>query len=104
LLNDKIENAPLLIGLEKDSLTFHAWQRLIDGKELHFKISTNGLLTDLETASLWDWNGLCVSGINKGKKMEKVQAYQEYWHSWKQFHPTTSFEKIINSSDYRLPM
>ena len=93
VLNDQIINAPLLLGIEKDSLTFHAWNRMIDGKALHFATNNKGLLTDSETSSTWNWDGLCISGVNKGKRLDKIQAYQEYWHSWKFFHPATTFEK-----------
>jgi hypothetical protein len=91
LLNDQVGTTPLLIALENDSLTFHAWDRHVDGKELNFKIDANECLTDKETASVWDWDGACVSGVHKGKKLAKVQAYQEYRHSWLHFHPTTLF-------------
>jgi hypothetical protein len=91
LLNDQVGATPLLIALENDSLTFHAWNRRIDGKDLSFKIDTAGQLTDKETASVWDWDGLCTAGVEKGKHLTKVQAYQEYRHSWLHFHPTTLF-------------
>ncbi|MGZ3836236.1 MAG: DUF3179 domain-containing (seleno)protein [Mucilaginibacter sp.] len=91
LINDHVGSTPLLIALESDSLTFHAWNRRIDGRDLNFKIDTQGQLTDQETASVWDWDGLCTSGIQKGKHLAKIQAYQEYRHSWLHFHPTTLF-------------
>ncbi|MDB5136618.1 MAG: hypothetical protein JWP37_3221 [Mucilaginibacter sp.] len=91
LVNDRVGTTPLLIALENDSLTFHAWNRQVDGKNLNFKLDTNGQLTDRETASLWDWDGLCTSGTQKGKRLVKLQAYQEYRHSWLHFHPTTLF-------------
>ena len=91
LVNDKVGDTPLLIALENDSLTFHAWNRQIDGKNLNFKLDANGDLTDQETASVWDWDGLCTSGTQKGKHLTKLQAYQEYRHSWLHFHPTTLF-------------
>jgi hypothetical protein len=91
LLNDQLGGTPLLIALENDSLTFHAWNRHVDGRDLNFKIDTGGQLTDIETTSLWNWNGLCTSGSEKGKQLSKVQAYQEYRHSWLHFHPTTLF-------------
>ncbi len=89
LLNDQLAGVPLLIALENDSLTYHAWQRRIDGRELSFKLDSAGRLTDRETASVWDWNGVCTSGSQKGKQLPKVQAYQEYRHSWLHFHPGT---------------
>ena len=91
LLNDNIGHTPLLIMLENDSLTFHAWNRHVDGKELNFRIDANECLTDIETASVWDLDGLCISGPQKGKRLNKVQSYQEYRHSWLHFHPTTLF-------------
>jgi hypothetical protein len=91
LVNDRVGTTPLLIALENDSLTFHAWNRQVNGKNLNFKLDTNGQLRDQETASLWDWDGLCTSGAQKGKRLAKLQAYQEYRHSWLHFHPTTLF-------------
>jgi hypothetical protein len=91
LLNDQVGATPLLIALENDSLTFHAWNRRVDGKDFNFKIDAKGQLTDQETASVWDWSGLCTSGAQKGKQLAMVQAYQEYRHSWLHFHPTTIF-------------
>jgi hypothetical protein len=92
LLNDKLATTPLMVSLEKDSLTYHVWNRVVNGKELHFKLDTAGLLTDIETASAWNSNGLCTAGINKGAQLNRIQAYQEYLHSWKHFHPGTLFQ------------
>ena len=89
-INDQVGKTPLLIALENDSLTFHAWNRLADGKALTFKLE-KGQLTDNETASVWDWDGLCTAGVYKGRHLSKIQAYQEYWHSWKHFHPATLY-------------
>ncbi len=91
LINDHVGTTPLLIALENDSVTFHAWNRRVDGKDLNFKIDQQGQLTDQETASLWDWDGVCTSGTQKGKRLAKLQAYQEYRHSWMHFHPTSLF-------------
>jgi hypothetical protein len=91
VLNDNVGTTPLLIMLENDSLTFHAFNRHVDGKELNFKIGADECLTDKETSSVWDLDGLCIAGAQKGKRLAKVQAYQEYRHSWIHFHPTTLF-------------
>jgi hypothetical protein len=88
-VNDKIGTTPLLVALEDDSLTFHAWSRRVDGKDLNFVIDTTGNLVDNETSSVWNWDGVCTSGPEKGKHLAKIQAYQEYRHSWKHFHPGT---------------
>ena len=93
LVNDEVNHTPLLLTLEDDSLTYHAFNSMVNGRNLHFKLDTAGTLTDRETASVWDWDGLSTAGIMKGARLNKIQAYQEYWHSWKHFHPNTLFWK-----------
>jgi len=93
VINDQVNNKPLLLTIENDSLTYHAFSSIINGKALHFKLDTAGMLTDQETASVWDWDGLSTAGTLKGSQLSKIQAYQEYWHSWKHFHPGTLFWK-----------
>ena len=93
LLNDEVNHIPLFLAIEDDSLTYHAYNSIVNGKTLHFKLDTTGMFTDQETASVWDWDGLSTSGILKGNRLNKIQAYQEYWHSWKHFHPKTLFWK-----------
>ncbi len=93
ILNDSVAKTPVLLAIEKDSLTYHAFNSSVNGKELHFKLDATGMLTDQETASVWDWDGLSTSGTLKGSRLNKIQAYQEYYHSWKHFHPATLFWK-----------
>ncbi|WP_428329971.1 DUF3179 domain-containing (seleno)protein [Mucilaginibacter sp.] len=93
LVNDQVNHTPLLIALEHDSLTYHAFNSTVKGKALHFKLDTAGTITDQETASVWNWDGLSTAGTLKGSQLNKIQAYQEYWHSWKHFHPNTLFWK-----------
>lgn len=92
-LNDSLKQTNLLLTIEKDSLTYHSFNTAVNGKVLHFNLDKSGQLTDAETASLWDWDGLATAGVLKGNRLSKVQSYQEYWHSWKYFHPNTLFWK-----------
>lgn len=92
VINDKVANTPLMVGMENDRLTFHAYNRQVNGTELHFALDAAGKLTDKETGSSWNWGGLCITGPSKGKQLDKIQAYQEYLHSWKHFHPNTLFQ------------
>jgi hypothetical protein len=93
LVNDNISTTPVVLAIEPDGLTYHAFNSEVKGQTLHFKLDTAGELTDVETASVWDWDGTAVSGTLKGDRLGKIQAYQEYWHSWKHFHPNTLFWK-----------
>ncbi len=90
VINDDIEQFPLLIALENDSASFHVWSRTVAGDTLEFGFSENyETLIDVNSGSVWDWSGRCTEGIWKGKTLTTVQSYQEYWHSWKTFHSNT---------------
>jgi hypothetical protein len=90
-LQDTIGNMPILLLLEKDTSSFHVFNRRIKGTNLFFLLDSNtNLLTDSSTHSVWDLNGNCVSGSFRDSKLEELAAYQEFWHSWKQFHPNTT--------------
>jgi hypothetical protein len=87
LFNDTIASTGLLIGLESDSLTFHAWER----DTLVFSLSdTTSLMIDKNTGSEWNWKGECVTGPLSGARLKWVPAYQEFWHSWRTFHEKTT--------------
>jgi hypothetical protein len=90
LVNDNINKTSLLLTLEKDSATYHAFDSSLNGKALHFDLNPTGQLVDKETASVWDWDGLSTAGTLKGSRLTKIQSYQEYWHSWKYFHPESA--------------
>ncbi|MBD1392692.1 DUF3179 domain-containing (seleno)protein [Mucilaginibacter glaciei] len=93
VLNDKINNTNLIVGMQKDSMNYHVYNATLNGRQMHFSLTPADMLTDAETSSIWDWSGNCVAGSQKGQKLGKIQAYQEYWRSWKQFHPNTLFWK-----------
>ncbi|MBV9987527.1 MAG: DUF3179 domain-containing protein [Chitinophagaceae bacterium] len=90
LIQDSFPGLPVLLVLEKDTVSFHAWSRVLDGNALQFtKTADPELIRDGNTGSDWNMDGFCVSGVLKGKKLSLVKAYQEYWHSWREFHPGT---------------
>ncbi|MFT3933602.1 MAG: DUF3179 domain-containing (seleno)protein [Chitinophagaceae bacterium] len=91
LIQDSLPGTPILLVLENDAVSFHVWERNVNNQTLHFqknKVQDN--LTDIETKSTWNMNGLCTDGPLKGNQLKTVAAYQEFWHSWKNFHPATS--------------
>ncbi|NEU09765.1 DUF3179 domain-containing protein [Flavihumibacter sp. R14] len=91
LIQDSLFTLPLMVVLENDRVTFHAYDRRVKGDALTFsKIRGKNLLRDRETGSEWSMEGLCLAGPLKGQKLKTVQSYQEFWHSWKTFHPNTS--------------
>jgi hypothetical protein len=84
VINDRVGERPVLLTLEPDSVSFHAWHR----DSLTFRWEQNQL-TDTNTNSKWNWRGQCIEGTLKNAQLQFVPAYQEFWHSWRTFHPTT---------------
>ena len=94
IIEDSIAGMPVLLALENDSASFHVWSRLVNGQTLSFeKNKAQNELTDTNTRSTWNMNGACVEGTLKGNQLKTVQSYQEFWHSWKNFHPATGTYK-----------
>jgi hypothetical protein len=91
VIGDTVGVAPVLITVEEDSMSFHAFRRDIDGEALAFAAEADGkAMTDVKTGSRWSLRGECLAGKLAGRKLTPVQAHQEYWHSWKTFHPSTA--------------
>ncbi len=94
IIEDSLPGLPLMIVLENDSASFHAWSREVNGQSLRFeKNKSQDALTDTNTRSVWNMNGECTEGALKGSRLTSVPAYQEFWHSWQQFHPGTGHGK-----------
>lgn len=90
LLQDTLPGIPLIIFIEKDNETFHVLNRKQDSIVYSLQWSDNfDHLVDQNTNSKWNLNGKCIEGRSKGITLERVKAYQEFWHSWKEFHPRT---------------
>lgn len=88
IIQDSIPNLSLLILIEHDSASFHTYSRKLNNETLHF--SKNGdLIKDMNTGSLWNYDGVCIEGKLKGTVLETIPSYQEYLHSWEFFHPKT---------------
>lgn len=79
VVNDEVGNTPIVIALSDDDRSFVAFRRPADS--LTFTVRNDSLFAG-------------TSGYNfagKGpSKLARVNAYQEFWHSWKTFHPATT--------------
>jgi hypothetical protein len=91
VINDTLAGEPVLIGVEMDSASFHVFNRSSGLLSLDFiRIDSVNEMQDIQTGSRWTWDGRCVEGPLNGSLLERVQAYQEYWHSWRTFRPNTT--------------
>jgi hypothetical protein len=79
VVNDEIGGVPIVIALAADDASYFAFERP-HGVE---KISLRGdsLVADNEA---WDLSGNGISSV-----LTPVNVSQEFWHSWRTFHPGT---------------
>jgi hypothetical protein len=90
LIEDTLGNVPIALVLEPNGKTFYALNRNLNGETLHLTCDTvKAVLMDAETHSTWALSGTSTDGVAKGYSLKPVQAYQEFWHSWRTFHPAT---------------
>lgn len=86
IIQDSLKALPILLAIESDTTSFHAYDRRVNGSVLQFCTSTSGnFFTDQTTNSLWDMDGLCIEGSLKGQQLARIQAYNEFLHSWESF-------------------
>jgi hypothetical protein len=85
VINDTLNSIPIVVLLENDTASFHVFKR----DSLQFELRDQKLI-DVQTQSEWNSSGESISGTLTGKKLQTLQSYQEFWHSWKTFHPQTT--------------
>ncbi|HET9278198.1 MAG TPA: DUF3179 domain-containing (seleno)protein [Flavitalea sp.] len=86
IIQDSLQALPILLAIETDTTSFHVYDRRINGSVLQFyKGTSDNLFTDQNTNSIWNIDGLCIEGALKGQQLTRVQAYNEFWHSWQKF-------------------
>jgi hypothetical protein len=91
LIQDTVGNTPVLLMLGADSTTFHAWNRNLGARILQFsRVSGQSYIKDTATGSTWNFFGKCIAGPLTNQQLAPVQYYQEFWHSWSNFHPGTT--------------
>lgn len=95
VVNDALEEVPLLIVFDEGTTTGMIFNRKLDGKTLSFKKTQlqgkKGLfLLDDQTGSVWEGlSGRAVQGSVKGKKLEPLPVTPSFWFGWVDHYPKT---------------
>src|SRR5688500_2857660 len=80
--NDKIGNVPIVLALGEDGQSFVAFER--PSEEEIFVLESDTLQSGTTT---YDFSGKPVT--DNSTSLKRINAYQEFWHSWRTFHPNT---------------
>ena len=82
VINDKLDNTPVVVAISDDGQSFIAFQRPNENDLFSIQSDT------LKAASAqYDFSGRAtVDGV---PALKRIPVYQEFWHSWRTFHPET---------------
>jgi hypothetical protein len=78
IVHDTIDGTSIVIALSNDGYSFAAFRNPA-GKR--FSLRNDSLVAEMEK---YDF-----AGRSANSQLPKIKAYQEFWHSWKTFHPAT---------------
>jgi hypothetical protein len=85
IINDKLGNVPVVVVVSDDSQSFAAFQRPSDDEV--FTILND---TIRSSKAAYDFSGkLILTDSASISPLKRIPAYQEFWHSWRTFHPGT---------------
>ncbi len=86
VINNVVGNQPVVLTLAPDGKSLRVFSRTVASQTLTFLPTSDGQLTDRETGSIWNRAGRAIAGSQAGQQLIRIQAYQEFWHSWRSFH------------------
>jgi hypothetical protein len=85
IINDKLGNAPIVLVISDDSQSFAAFLRPSESEI--FTVHNDTLHS---SNAAYDFSGkLVMTDSGSISPLKRIIAYQEFWHSWKTFHPST---------------
>ncbi|MEO8147349.1 MAG: DUF3179 domain-containing (seleno)protein [Bacteroidia bacterium] len=99
VINDTLNDDAVVLILQSDRVSFGMFYAKVDSikESLTFFITNlnqhDFIISDKQTNSVWNDYGVCTVGALKGNRLQHLQSYQEFWHSWKIFHPNTTSYK-----------
>jgi hypothetical protein len=67
----------------------NAFGREVDGSTLTFEARLNGTMRDVETGSMWSFEGRATAGELEGSQLELLVADSPFWFAWAVFRPDT---------------
>jgi hypothetical protein len=82
IVNDVVGGQPIVLAVAEDNQSFAAFERLSEADTFTFQNDTLYLRD-----KRYNFSGRDLSTLSD--RLRTVKAYQEFWHSWRTFHPNT---------------
>jgi hypothetical protein len=95
VVNDRLGSVPVLVVHQAASDTTTAFEARTRGRTLRFEAANKeaSRLRDLDTHSVWNAYGECLSGPLRGAHLAALILEPEFWFAWSEFHPGTLLYK-----------
>lgn len=93
VIADRVGEVPVLLVLGADGASFYAFDARPPGSETAVELEKTddpSRFLDRASGSVFSEQGLALEGPLAGTRLAMVAAYQEFWHSWRTFHPDTT--------------
>jgi len=87
VITDRVGDRPVVLLLDADDASFHAFEGA--GLDLA-PAADRARFVDRATGTTWSAAGVALAGPRAGERLSPLPAYQEFWHSWRTFHPETT--------------
>lgn len=82
VINDVVGKVPIVVAIASDNMSFMTFERPTPGHQ--FRLSGDTLVSEKQR---YDFSGRDLTSLTG--HLPAVKAYQEFWHSWRSFHPDT---------------
>jgi len=89
LIQDHVGNDAVLIVMGQDQLSFRAFRIQPNTTFLRSEHIADGLMTDAETSSVWNFSGCALTGPLAGQCLQRLDPVKDYWFDWLNDHPST---------------
>lgn len=89
-VNDQWNDTPVLVALDRESMTARLYDRTIDDRSLTFRVAEGNRVIDQETKSTWEpTTGRAIAGPLAGRYLKPLPGIVSYKHVWFKFHPNS---------------
>jgi hypothetical protein len=91
LIQDRVGGSPVLVVVGQDGASI----RVFEGDATLTFVSKpgDGVMSDVQTGSVWNFQGCAVEGELKGRCLKPVDAHKDYWFDWMNHHPESAVFK-----------
>ena len=88
-----VKNEELDIYLVAVHDTVNGFKGSLDGRPIDLTLAADQTLSDVSSGTVWDLRGKWMKGEIE-TDLEPIALSDEYWFSWKRFHPTSKLIRL----------